>query len=91
MKRMKNLRQGQTRWLLVVYEPDRIAGYEHQHVAFVYGCYITKVRGTTVFYRNGAGPYLAGRSWFLNNTEPTFRKALAKGRAAIAAIDRSAT
>lgn len=87
MKRLKNVRQGKTRWMVVVYEPGKIQGHDDVHVAFVYSCFVTAVRGTTVHYRNGAGPYISGREWFLKNTEPTFRKALSKGRDAIAAID----
>jgi len=80
MKRLKNLRQGQTRWKVVVYEPGKVQGYDNQYVAMVYRCFITAVRGTTVNYQCENGPYICGREWFINNTEGTYRKAAAKAQ-----------
>ena len=84
MKRVKKLRQGQTRWKVVVYEQGKLQGYDDQFVAAVYNCFVTAVRGTTVNYRCGTIPYICGRAWFLANTAPTFRKAMDQARAAIA-------
>ncbi len=90
MKRRKSPRQGQTRYKVVVYDPGKIEGYDDQYVAMVYRCFVTAVRGVTVNYQCGAGPYLCGRSWFLKNTEPTFNKAMRKARAAIAKVEGGA-
>lgn len=83
MKRLKNLRQGQTRWQVVVYEPGKMEGFDDQHVAMVYRCFVTAVRGTTVNYQAGHGPYICGREWFIKNTESTYRKAVAKAQIAV--------
>ena len=87
MKRLKNLRQGQTRWKVVVYEPGKLQGYDDQYVAAVYLCFVTAVRGTTVNYQSGNGPYICGREWFIKNTAQTYRKALAQARSAVKAIE----
>lgn len=84
MKRLKNLRQGHTRWKLVVYSPGQVEGYDDRHVAAVYGCAVTAVHGTTVHYCCGLGSYICGRQWFMENTFPTYRKAVVAARAAIA-------
>lgn len=87
MKRLKNLRQGQTRWKVVVYEPGKVQGYDSQHVAMVYRCFVTAVRGTTVNYQCENGPYISGREWFIKNTKATYRKAVAKAQIAVNKAD----
>lgn len=71
MKRLKNLRQGQTRWLAIIYDVD-----DNEYVAVVYRCFITSVKNATVKYDCGSEGYICGRKWFVDNTAPTYRKAI---------------
>lgn len=79
MIKYKNVRQGHTRWKVVVYSPSQIEGYD-QYVAIVYRCFVTAVLGSTVHYQCGDADYICGRGWFINNTVSTFRKAVAQAQ-----------
>lgn len=73
---MKKVRQGQTRWLSVLYEPGAFSDNPENHCAVVYMCRVTKVVGKSVYYNTQSGhPYIAHENWFLKNTHKTFRKA----------------
>lgn len=84
---MKKIKQGQTRWLTVVYEPGKIEGYNEQYVAAVYPCFVTKVENNTVWYNTPSGPYLSHVNYF-NKLHKTFRKALSDAKQQISDIDR---
>lgn len=87
-KQLKNIRQGQTRWKVVVYEPGHIDGYDDQHIAAVHRCFVTSVSGNIVRYTvDDNGYMIAGREWFIRNTESSFRKALKKANLAIKKIN----
>ena len=79
-KKSKNVRQGQTRWKVVVYSPGKIEGYDDQYVAIVYRCFVTAVVGCAVHYQCGDADYICGRGWFIDNTVSTFRKAVAQAQ-----------
>lgn len=74
-KKLKSLRQGQTRFQAVCYEAGKVEGYDDQPVAFVFPCFITRVHGMTVYYDTTNGSYICGRNKFLEITQPSFRKA----------------
>lgn len=77
---MKKIRQGQTRWKVVIYDPGKIKGYDDQFVAVVYRCFVTKVNRSRVYYKCGNGPYICGSNWFVRNTCSTFRKAMRQAK-----------
>lgn len=79
-KKMMSLRQGQSRFQAVVYEPGKIEGYDNEYVAIVTRCFITKTRGNTVFYDTCNGPYLCHRQKFLEMSQPTYRSAMREAR-----------
>lgn len=89
-KREKNIRQGQTRWQVVVYEPGSLDGYDDRYVAAVQRCFVTSVSGNTIrFTVNHNEYYMSGRSWFAKNTETSYRKALKKAKYLIDVIDKT--
>lgn len=77
---MKKIRQGQTRWKVVVYEPGKIDGYDDQYVAMIYRCFVTAVSGSRLSYSCGSGPYICGSNWFIRNTESSYRRAYRKAK-----------
>lgn len=79
-KKLKSLRQGQSRFQAVVYDPGKIEGYDNEYVALVSRCFITKVRGNTVFYDTDSGPYLCHRQKFLEMSQPTYRAAVRQAK-----------
>lgn len=88
--REKNVRQGRTRWQVVVYEPGSFEGYDDQHIAVVNRCFVTSVSGNTIRYTaNDNGYYMSGRTWFANNTESSYRKALKKAKYLIDVINKT--
>src|SRR5574343_391733 len=49
-KVIMKIKQGQTYWLSILYEPDTLSDYPEQYVSAVHRCFITKVKGNTVYY-----------------------------------------
>jgi len=83
----KKIKQGQTKWKVVVYEPGKIEGYDDQYVACVYRCYADKVQNGNIDYTCGTKEYYICSEKFWNNKlEDTFRKALKKAQLEIAAL-----
>jgi hypothetical protein len=85
---MKKVRQGHTKFKVVVYEPGKIDGYDDRHVACVYTCAVTKVVGPTIYYTTERGPYLANVLLWHNKLFSTRRKALRYARQQIDKIDK---
>lgn len=78
---MKKVRQGQTRWKVVIYEPGKVECYDDEYVAVVYMCRVTKVYGTTVYYSSSnTDHYIAGNEWFLKNTYSSHKTAINKAK-----------
>ena len=84
---MKKIKQGQTKWLVAVYEPGKIEGYDDQYVASVYPCYVAKAKNDTVWYNTPNGPYICGNKFWNTKLFPTFRKALANAKHQMANIE----
>lgn len=84
---MKKIKQGQTKWQVVVYEPGKIEGYDDQYVAAVYCCFVTKVKNGMVYYNTSSGPYICGRNFWNEELFQTFRKALANAKQQIDIIN----
>lgn len=72
---MKRVKQGHTKFKVVVYEPGKIEGYDDRHVACIYTCFVTKVEGNQISYATENYPYLCGPK-FWSKLFPTRRKAL---------------
>lgn len=72
---MNKVKQGQTKWLPIVYEPGKIQGYENEYLGVVYQCFVTKVTNKTIHYQCGNGFYMCGKEYWENNLYKTFRKA----------------
>jgi len=85
---MKKIKQGQTKWLTVVYELGKIEGYDDQYVASVYPCYVTKAKNDTVWYDTPSGSYICAMKFWNTKLFPTFRKALANAKEQIKIIDK---
>lgn len=77
----QQFRQGQTRWMPVVYWPDAFLDNPDSYVLQVEPCFITKVRGVTVYYDIPSGPYKAHRNFMheksCTSKNAAFRKGLA--------------
>lgn len=84
---MKKIKQGNTKWKVVVYDPGDIEGYDEQYVACVYPCFVTKVSRNTVWYNTTIGPYLCEHGFWNNKLFPSFRKAVAEAKRRIANIE----
>ena len=88
-KREKNVRQGQTRWQVVLYEPGAFAGYDDRYVAVVHRCFVTSVSGNTVRYTiDGHSYMMSGRKWFIDHTEASYKRAIGKARYHIEIADK---
>lgn len=78
---MKRVRQGQTRWKAVVYEPGKIEGFDDSFVAYVYPCRVEKAEGSAVRYRCGYGgnlhsmPYICSDTFWHKKLHKTYRAA----------------
>ena len=72
---MVKLKQGQTWYQSVVYDPDKLEGYPNEYVGIVWKCFITKVQGSTIEYRTSNGCYISGTGFFRKNKFKTIRKA----------------
>lgn len=73
---MIKIKQGQTRYKVVIYEPGKVQGYDDEYVAMIYSCFVTKVNDGTVFYRTENGSYICRDSWFIKNTKSSKKKAI---------------
>ena len=73
---MNKVKQGQTKWKSVVYDPNTIEGYDNEYVACVFRCFVTKVEGNFVYYTCGDdGYYICSNEFWNNKLHKTFRKA----------------
>lgn len=43
------IKQGQTYWLSILYEPGKVQDYPQQYVSAVHRCFITGVKGNTFY------------------------------------------
>jgi hypothetical protein len=84
---MKKVKQGHTKFKVVVYDPGKIEGYDDRYVACVFSCYVTKVKGTSVYYNTERGPYIAHQVYWKNKLFSTRRKAFKYARQQIDKID----
>ncbi len=86
---MKRIKQGQTKWQTVVYEPGKIDGYDNVHVAVVYSCYVTRVVGNQVYYNcSNGGPYICTDVNWNTKKHKTYRKAWKEAVEKIGEINR---
>lgn len=93
---MNRVKQGQTRWKAVVYEPGKVEGFEDCFVAYVYPCRVSKAGGGSVLYRCGHGanlyamPYICTNTFWHKKLHKTYRSAcraaMAELNAAIASV-----
>lgn len=76
----KRVRQGQSRWIAIVYQDgqDDSAG-----VVAVIQCFVTSVHGTTVSYNYGSIQRCCHTERFVQDTLPSYRKAISAALALI--------
>lgn len=79
----KRIRVGHTRWKVIFYDADWVLNHTEAFCA-IYFCRVTKVTKNGVHYDCQDAGYICGRKKFIEITEPTFRKAIAKARVIIA-------
>lgn len=77
------LRVGHSRWKAVFYDKEHVVDTIEPFVA-IYHCHVTKVTEHGVHYDCQDAGYIAGRKKFIEITEPTFKKAIAKAKSIIA-------
>lgn len=73
---MMKIKQGQTKWKVVVYDPGKIDGYDEEYVGVVYSCYITKIDNTNIYYRCGDGYYICSEKFWNTKLKDSFRQAV---------------
>lgn len=74
----KKIKQGQTKWKVVIYDPGKIEGYDEEYVGVVYSCFITKIIGNTIYYKCGNGDYICSKEFWHKNLRNTIRQAIAQ-------------
>lgn len=78
---MRKVKQGHTRWIPVVYDPNTYEGYPNEYLLFIYPCRVTKVVNKTIYYStDDSSHYLCGEEWWRKNTYPSYNKALRNGK-----------
>lgn len=70
----KRVRQGQSRWIAVVYKP----GFGVKSIN-VYQCFVSGTTSSMVWYKAGRQVYECSPERFLQITAPSFRKAAKAG------------
>lgn len=85
------VKQGHTKFKVVVYEPGKIEGYDDRHLAVVYTCMATNVERSskTVHYTTEGGPYMAHENYWNNRLFSTRRKALQEAHRRIDEINKA--
>lgn len=74
---MKRVKQGHTKFQVVVYDPGKIEGYDNEYVACVYSCFVTKVEAGTIYYKSSNDyPYMCREKFWNGKLFSTRRKAL---------------
>lgn len=86
---MIKIKQGQTRYKVVIYEPGEVQGYDDEYVAMIYSCFVTEVTTGTVFYRTESGSYICRDSWFVKNTKSSKKKAITSSKTKLGLITGS--
>lgn len=73
---MKKVKQGHTKFKVVVYDPGKIDGYDDKYVACVYSCFVTKVEAGTIYYQSSSNyPYMCGEKFWHGKLFNTRRQA----------------
>lgn len=74
---MKRVKQGHTKFQVVVYDPGKIEGYDNEYVACVYSCFATKVTDKQIhYYCSNEYPYLCSGKFWNTKLFSTRRKAM---------------
>lgn len=91
---MKKIKQGHTKFHVVIYEPGKIDGYDDCYVASVFTCFVTGVLGDTVYFRTERqdgyeSRYMCGKNFWNDKLFSNRRKALREAQRRIDEIDKA--